>query len=260
MDNNRVDVTKQRMTLAVVGFVCFALVIIALSVVISFLTADNSNVSIANEKELAKSEDTSISSHDYSLIKKQIRDVVRDNYDLKDSEEVNVIIRESTYEEFGDDKNKTISFIVDIENIKVTYNVWMTQSSSDASEVTLSCASAKDSKYPKSFCIGSEGYSSIDSTLAADLPYRVIINGEEFFSVTHEPYDPKLIIHIYAKCDDTATQNKAINQMKEWINSYGLDAEQVPVEKDSTSCSVYEDDLVNKSHDGHTQENMDAHL
>lgn len=259
MENNRVDVTRQRAIILVLGFICFASIIVALSFIIGFFTSDDPKVDISNEKTVQKSEDTSINGHDYSMIKHQLRTLLTQSYNLDKNEEINAVIRESTYEEYGQENNKTISFMLDVENVKVTYNVWMVQNASEPSEVSISCTSAKDAKYPETFCIGTEGHSSIDTNLASELPYRKIVGGEEKYNVRHEVYDPKLILSVFAKCDDEAAKEAAKKEVKEWIATFGLDPEQVPMEYKKEACKMYEDDLKQKEHNNHTHEDMQNH-
>ena len=259
MENNRVDVTRQRAIILVLGFICFTFIIVALSFIIGFFASDDPKVDISNEKTVQKSEDTSINGHDYSMIKRQLRTLLTQSYNLDKNEEINAVIRESTYEEYGQENNKTISFMLDVENIKVTYNVWMVQNASEPSEVSISCTSAKDAKYPETFCIGTEGHSSIDTNLASELPYRKIVDGEEKYNVRHEVYDPKLILSVFAKCDDEAAKEAAKKEVKEWIATFGLDPEQVPMEYKKEACKMYEDDLKQKEHENHTHEDMQNH-
>lgn len=260
MNEERTDVTRNRAILLAVGAVAFVILIIAISVVVSVLSDDDSGVTFANESNVTKSEDTSIEKHDYKLIKKQLRAVLTNRYNLPENEEINALIRESTYQESGDDGEKTITFTLDVENVKVTYYVWMIQTSEEASEVSLSCAPAKDSKYPETFCIGTEGHSSIDANMSSQLPYRYIVNGEEKYKISHEPYEPYLILSIRAKCDDNEAVNVAKNNVREWISSFGLNPDQVPVEIDKTACEAYEDEMIEGQHGSHTQEDMMNHL
>ena len=110
MENNRVDIARQRAIIVVLGFICFASIIVALSFIIGFSTSDDPKVDISNEKAVQKSEDTSINGHDYSMIKRQLRTLLTQSYNLDKNEEINAVIRESTYEEYGQENNKTISF------------------------------------------------------------------------------------------------------------------------------------------------------
>lgn len=256
MDNRRVDVTRNRTILLIVGAIAFVAVIIAISIVAITLSSDDSGVKIANEDNVTDAEDSSIESHDYSLIKKQLRTLLTDSYALPENEEIKALIRESTYAESGEDGEKIITFTLDVESVKTTFYVWMSQTSEDASEVSISCAPTNDSKYPETFCIGTEGYSSIDANMSADLPYRYKENGELKFEITHEEYDPRLILSVQASCDDDAAVETAKNKAKEWIKSYGLDPEQVPIEENKSSCKAYEDQLKESQRGKHTQENM----
>lgn len=44
------------------------------------------------------------------MIKRQLRTLLTQSYNLDKNEEINAVIRESTYEEYGQENNKTISF------------------------------------------------------------------------------------------------------------------------------------------------------
>lgn len=50
MENNRVDIARQRAIILVLGFICFASIIVALSFIIGFSTSDDPKVDISNEK------------------------------------------------------------------------------------------------------------------------------------------------------------------------------------------------------------------
>lgn len=259
MDEERVNVTRNRAILLIVGALAFIAVVVAISIVVITIMDDDSGVTIANESNVTKSDDTSIKKHDYELIKRQLRSVLKDRYSIPESEEINAIIRESTYKESGEDDEKTITFTIDVENAKVTYYVWMIQTSEDASEVSLSCAPTNDSKWPETFCIGTEGYSSIDANMASQLPHRYVVDGDEKWKLTHEAYDPKLELHVRARCDDNESVNAAKNAAREWVKGFGLNPDQVPVEENKTACQAYEDEIIEGQHGVHTQGGMSSH-
>ncbi len=260
MDEERVDVTRNRAIILVVGALAFIAVVAAISIAVITLSEDDSGVTIANENNVTKSEETSIKKHDYELIKRQLRGVLKDRYSIPEDEEIKAIIRESTYKETGDDDEKTITFTIDVENAKVTYYVWMIQSSDDASEVSLSCAPTNDSKWPESFCIGTEGHSSIDANMNPQLPYRYVVDGVEKWRLTHEAYDPTLMLHVRAYCDDNEAVNAAKNGAREWVKSFGLDPDKVPIEEEKTACQAYEDEMIEGQHGTHNHHDMNSHL
>lgn len=246
--NNENDVIKTRKHILIFAALSFVLVIIAFSIVINaIINRDTSNVSIVNQQNVAGV----VNTKDYNIVKEAVRAVLKSRYNISDDEEINASIRESTYSETGDDDSKRISFLIDIENVKVTYSVWINHSNpNDYLGVSLSCTTAKEAKYPETFCIGTEGHSSIDTMLASDLPHRKIVNDEVLYTVSHVDYEPVLDISLYTKCDDKRTQEQYMSEIKEWIKGYGLDPEQVRTNLDQTACSVYEDNMGD-FHGGH---------
>ena len=246
---NDSDITSRRTKLLIFGIVTFVLVVVAGSIAVNFFAnMSHANVDIVN----SANPNGVIDTNDYNRVKAEIRDLARAHYGLEDGEKINATIRESTYEEIGDENSKRISFLIDVENTKVTYRVWLDHINKDSyGSIALSCVAPKEAKYPESFCIGTDGHSSIDVTMEGDLPYRKMDDdGEVLYKVDHPAYEPKLILELYTKCDDKTTQEKYTKEIKEWITAYGIDAEQVSFEFDETACLVYEDNM-NNAHGGH---------
>ena len=250
MDYDRTDTTKNRTILLIVGAVAFVSIIVALSMLISRLSNDDSGITIVNENNITQAEESSIRQEDYNLVKKQLRNLLTEQYNVPENEEIRALIRESTYIENGSEGEKVISFTLDVENVKVTYYVLVGQGSENVDDVSISCAPASDSKYPETFCIGLED-SSIDVNMGADLPYYYKENDEVKFEISHEDYGTSLILSVNATCDDEEATKTAKSKMKEWIRSYRLDPEQVPIEEDKSSCKAYEDGLKRKDLNSH---------
>lgn len=114
----------------------------------------NQHIDIQNKEELGNIPSEELSSFDavlWNLLTKHY-----DNLDksiLKD-----VVVRENTYSENTDQDSKitTADFLIDIESLKLTYDVsiqW-TKSESLPDGIIIDCPPISDMKYPETFCQG----------------------------------------------------------------------------------------------------------
>ena len=234
--------TKKQIIILALGVSVFVLLIVFVSLIIMNVTKENPNVSMANEETVKK--EGVIDDQDLDFVKTQVRDLSKFLYALDDDQEIEVSVRESTYKEepYGKD-GKYISVVVDVDTTKASYRAEFEHHSAKTKRVVFSCLPASESKYPEAFCYGTEGHSSIDSTLSDMLPYRKIVNGVEYYKVDKDNTAVRLLIQVQATCDDDAARENAKAEVKKMVGEYGLDPEQVPISIDPTTCKAYEDSL-----------------
>ena len=122
MEDNRVDVTRQRTIILIVGFICFAFVIVALSFIIGYFTSDDPKVAISNEKTVQKSEDTSINGHDYSMIKKQENVFNHYKFELNNLNKRIDLIENNCNKKLKDVSDKIEEITKIINNLKIFNN------------------------------------------------------------------------------------------------------------------------------------------
>ena len=221
----------------------FVLLIVFISLLVMNLTKDNPNVSIVNESTTKK--EGVIDNKDIDFIKSQVRDLSKFIYNLDDDTEIVASIRESTYVEksFGEN-DKYIELVIDVDTTKASYRAEFEHNAANGKRVIFMCLPSSESKYPEAFCMGSEGHSSIDSTLGDILPYRKMVDGSQLYKLDKRiDGNVGLLLEVQATCDDDATREKAVSEVKELIRTYGLDPEQVPLGVDETTCHAYEDML-----------------
>ena len=247
MNDNGVN--RKKIIIFSLAVAVFILAIVFISLLIMNLTKKDPNVSLLNES--TTKEEGVIDNKDIDFIKAQVRDLSKFLYNLDDKTEIVASIRESTYQEqpYGKD-GKYIELVIDVDTTKASYRAAFEHNAANGKRVVFMCLPAKESKYPESFCMGSEGHSSIDSTLGDILPYRKY-NGKNLLYKLGKRVDGSvgLNLEVWTTCEDNATREKALAEVKEVIRNTGLDPEQVPLAVDETTCKAYEDSL--RGHGSH---------
>ncbi len=249
MDNGVMN--KKRLVIFGLSISVFILFIVLISLVVMNITKEDPKVSMLNEETLK--DEGVINNKDIDFIKSQVRELSKFLYGIDDDTEIVTSIRESTYKEkpYGDD-GKYIEVVVDVETTKASYFAEFEHEASKGKRVMFSCLPSNEAKYPEAFCMGSEGHSSIDSTLGDVLPYRKMVNGSQLYKLGKRTDGiVGLTLEVQATCDDDAAREKAKTEVKELIHSYGLDPEQVPLSVDPNTCKAYEDMLKINSHGMH---------
>lgn len=242
MQNNDVSLKRRYALLALVA--CGVLLIVVASMILSSILAPDYKVDIMNEGSVKKeNKEGVVSKKDFDNVKQVVRRVARDNYKVNDDERLDVRVRESTYAEKKAGKTTTVEFIIDVENIKASYAVSLWHDTSEVYHVDLKCTSAADAKYPETFCIGTNFYSSIDSNFKDKLPYRKVVNGVQKYVLRQINNQAKLSLGVDAKCDDQNAISAARTEVEEMIASYGLDPKQVPIETDINVCRAFEEEM-----------------
>lgn len=241
------DVSVKRRKALIAILICAVLLIIAVSFVWAKALKPDYRVDIMNEGSVKKeNKDSIISDKDYESTKKAIDTIARGHYGVDKNKRLDVRIRESTYKEMKTGNMTEISFIADVEDIKVSYYVSLWHDTDKLFNVGLGCTSTKEAKYPETFCIGSNFTSSIDANFADKLPYREIENGVQKFIVRKVNNQAKLSLGVDARCDDQTAINNALEKVKKKIAAYGLDPEQVPIETDVNVCRAFEEEQNRK--------------
>lgn len=226
--------TEDRKKIIILCCIAFVLVIVALSFLINNLLKGNEGVQISNAQNISGV----IDNKDYSLVKKELVTMLKANYKI-DNSDVKTSIRESSYKETDTGNKKTITFLMDVETVKATYNVWLIHDTSNdgAAGVTFTCADLDVTKYPDTFCIGTEFYSTIDVQLGKKLPHSGYIDGKYAYEISHEAYDPHLKVGITTLCGDQTAYDKAYAAAMDWIDQQGIDHSIYPITMVKDACT-----------------------
>ena len=244
---NNVDTTTKRKYVLLAILLGGVLLVVAASMIVAKVTTPDYKVDIVNQSSVKKeNKEGVINQKDFDNVKKTVRTVAKMHYKISDNERIDARVRESTYTEKNAGKITYISFIMDVENMKVSYAVDMWHDSNESYHVDLKCTPTTDAKYPETFCIGTNFYSSIDSNFKDILPYREIEKGVQKFILRKVNNQAKLSLGVDAKCDDQKAIDNALAKVKSKIASYGLDPEQVPIETDVNVCRAFEEEQNRK--------------
>ena len=147
-------------------------------------------------------------------------------FDIDDSIAIRSIVRENSYEEHTDGKALNISFLIDIDEYKQTYEV--AHSYSKTVEIpdgtTINCPSYDKMKYPGEKCIG---MTNTSDSIEMYLPYTGKINsGEQFIVKQRRYFDGKPYIEIAINsCGDQSILDEALTATKDWMKSINVDPE-----------------------------------
>ena len=206
MDNGAID--KKRLIIFGLAISVFVLLIVLISLIIMNATKEDPKVSVLNEETVK--EEGVINNKDLDFIKSQVRELSRFLYNIDDDTEIVTSVRESTYKEkpYGLD-GKYIEVVIDVETTKASYYAEFEHEASKGKRVIFSCLPASEAKYPEAFCMGSEGHSSIDSTMGDILPYRKMVNGSQLYKLDKNPEGVGLKLEVQTTCDDDATREQA---------------------------------------------------
>lgn len=213
---------KKKITLLVLGVVAFILVIVVIAVISTFISSQHATT-IVNQ-EAATASGSTLTSSEYVAIGSALHSLVEENNGLAEDAEVTAAIREASYsEETTENGYKHVSFILDVDTISTTYYVSLTFSpEGEVLFANFGCTTPAVSKYPNTFCVGSENISSISATLSSSLPYTGYINGTKAYTLEHSGGATYLTLKVYTDCDDQATHDTAVAAAEAWVK------EQVP--------------------------------
>lgn len=246
------EVIRKRKIVLFLGSIVFIVFIIAISMLISKLSETDYKVSIVNASSSRK--DRIISNDDFDRLKAEVRRVMTNNYGIDSDEQVEVSIRESSYTEErldgASEEFTTIKFLADVENTKSTYWVWLVHNSTSPIDISLNCASASESKYPDTFCIGTSGNSSIDANFKDLFPFVGVNNdGSRAYTFLHKEHQQFIELGVDAMCDDNEAIDRAKADLEKEFKKRGIKMDNYPINIDKGTCKAYE---VVMEHEGST--------
>ena len=203
------QLNQQQKRNLILGFISFILIIVIISVIIIINTP--STRIIGNNNIPAK---------ELSQLKNQLTTLINNQYNIIDSKNLDIEIREDTYIESNDNDIITTNFLVDIPSIEQTFSIdmsWSEKTKKYSADFSISCPSEEQSNYPNSLCI-TEANSSYDY-LSEYLPYYGNINEGSFtISQGYLNNSPTLKISINS-CGNKDIQNAAILAAKKYIST-----------------------------------------
>ena len=177
------NVTSKRIKIIIAGVVIFVLAVVAISV--SFIIINNYvPVVIRNLDDYMGS----ISNKDKRLLQNSFGTFVKEKFDTE-TLPTDIFIRDDTYTEKEADEFKVGDFIVDIDSLKISYQVSFAYPSDKYTSVNpvIDCPDLDKTKYPETSCVGM--YNSTDLLKEKQLNpvYSVLpINVNDFDASTGE--------------------------------------------------------------------------
>jgi|GEM_PF-3517796 len=139
---------------------------------------------------------------------------------FKKYSDLTLTIRPDTFSTTQTEGSQTTTFIVDIDELKLTYDVSIRLPEEDVA-VMITCPSPSLMKYSNTFCIGHDNSSSIDTILGDYLPYTGFLDDERPYTIAKSLTDdnyPALSIYL-SSCESENLDAQAISAAKSWINS-----------------------------------------
>lgn len=227
---NENQIIKQRKTLLIVSVIVFVIFVVFVGVIWGMATGDKYNTDVVNEEALAEN----LSNKDLDRVKKELATVVRNYYDIEENVEIVSNVRSSTYKETTIGEGKNVTFTMDVETVKATYNVWLLKNSSSDIDIAFTCASMDETNYPDSFCIGTDYHSTIDVTIDDQLPYTGRV-GNIIYSLSHTPYTADLEVYVNS-CGDEEIIRQTREDVEKWISEQGYDAKMFPINIPADNC------------------------
>ena len=202
---------------------CFVLIVVCAA--ISALTVrkplDLYNINQINSE---------LSSKEISSLEDYIWKYSQDNFNYDDNKkDIQALIRPSSFEkmEVGDSTN--YSFLIDIDELKITYQISFSLIDHDEfyESPEIKCATGEQTKYPDTPCVGRESSPYVDTAAFLDeLPYYFDLPTGEFVTVTLEsPYGEEEYLEVrVSSCGDAIVKDAARAEVQSWISSFGYNA------------------------------------
>lgn len=216
----------------------FIIIIIALSITLSSHLPDA--VKVSNFADLQESLPSDIKNR----LNAQLYYLLSLHFDVPErSNSVNAVLRSDTYQKTLDGDVENASFLVDIDAYKQSYLVHLSWSNTAKipNDVLIECAPRDLSKYPDETCYGMY-YDSASPYIY--LPYEgTLPSGEPFTAEFGYQIDSEVHIDIFIEdCGDPQNKDVAVQTVKDYLSSNGLDAGQYIYE----AISNYNDCLIIK--------------
>ena len=226
---------KKKIVLLILGGVAFIAVIIAIAAV-SFFANNQHPTTIVNQ-EAATENGVALDSESFTTIGEDLHTLAEDTHEVAPEAKLTAAIREASYTEtVNADGYRRIGFLLDVDDIQTTYYVTATvDPSGEVFYLNFGCTSPEISKYPSTFCVGTDNISSIDTTLSDKLPYSEYQNGSLVYNLEHYGGATYLSLRVYTPCGDQPTHDAAVAAAQAWVK------EQVP----NIEIPIQEEDFEN---------------
>ena len=229
---NEQQVIKNRKVLIIILFVAIFMITIAVWLTTTLSSTPEGEGKISN----ISSTDLDISDQLKTIIQKRLYETIDLAYGIKDGKTpVANIRKESIKSSKRNDGSIAYSFLVDVDNYELTYRaeVW-DKNDVKASQAYFYCVEPNVSKYPKHFCIGYNGQSTISVTIGDNLP----LSARE--TKNHYLYDAKVAyrkdsitpyISIFTMaCGGEKVTNEIRDDFRKWISDQGYDPDLYTIE------------------------------
>ena len=158
----------------------------------------------------------------------------------EEKDSVEVEIRTDTYEKVNNNNNKTntVKFVVDIDSFEQTYMIimgWSDAYSDVLLNILIGCPAQETIKYEGAEC---HSENKLGGFIWASLPYRgEISSGEEFTVRQREYFNGEKYLEIAINsCGDENILKEALELTKKWIQSKGIDPEELKYEIPNHYC------------------------
>ena len=232
------DFAKKKIILLVLAIVAFILIIVAIAVV-NFFTSSQHPTTITNQEAVADS-GAGLSNDNFANVGNDLHTLAENKYNLATDAPITASIREATYtESTNSDGYRQVEFLLDVDTLQVTYSVMATLDPDD--EITylnFGCTTPSLSKYPDSFCIGSENINTIDMTIADQIPYQHYTNGQLDYRLDYYGGATFLSLRVYTPCGDQVAHDAAVSAARAWVNEQVPNIE-IPIQEEEfeNTCS-----------------------
>ena len=163
-----------------------------------------------------------------NVVNKRIGELINENDDSSDLVFSEATIRNGTYKEDVGDSTTKARFIVDIPELKYSFQVevvWASKTDKNKEkiedpDVTILCPHYLDVIYTDKKCIAQDP----DQQLKRYLPYYEDLESGQRFGVSMKKFGGEYYVAVEVKsCGDNSIANSAVNATKQWMKSIYLD-------------------------------------
>ena len=229
---NEQQAIKHRKIFIIVAFIALFAFTIAIWLVATIGSTPN------GEAEMTNFDKTNLDISDKlkSTIQKRLYETIDLAYGIEKGKEPTANIRkESIKSSTRSDGTKVYSFLVDVDNYKLTYRaeVW-DKNGSNSSQAYFYCVEPGESKYPDHFCIGYNGQSTISVTIGPNLPLSAKETKSHYLYEARVKYREKSItpyIEIFTvACNGEAAKEEIRADFRNWISNQGYEPDLFTIE------------------------------
>ena len=164
----------------VIGAIGLAILVVIIVVIYVILNAFGSAPKMFHQDENTKK----FTSKQLVRIEKAVRDTLVNGYGYSEdaAAKMKLTMREVDRKTYND---HTISlyFLVDVDDLGLTYEASISSDDTDDGDVYLTCAPVEKTKDKNVFCVSYGGFSTIDLALKEHMPYMGLINDETVVTV-----------------------------------------------------------------------------